>query len=175
MLWLPLTETFAAGALMVGTLKWLTRGTPHPTQKSREAQNTSPRGLGESLKKGGLGRSATSAALATAADYLTFNGLLFLGIPPAPSVFFGCVVGGLLNFYVNRTWAYTSRGTLSETSTRYVLVSLSSAAFNTVGVSIWIGTLAPQLVWWVTRGLVFVFWNYPLHRDWVFKHQAEAS
>jgi hypothetical protein len=60
---------------------------------------------------------------------------------------------------------------------RYGLVSGASALLNAVGVALLLALSALsvavpyQLVWWLVRGLVSVFFNFPMQRAFVFAHR----
>jgi putative flippase GtrA len=124
-------------------------------------------------------RSILSSLVATLLDFvavtLLVTGLAFL---PWAATFFGCLVGGVTNFGINRVWAFPgSRGTVRGQGLRYSVVSLSSAFLNAGGVALLL--FAPnmdyRLAWLLARFAVYVAWNYPLNRDYVFPPLVRAS
>jgi phosphatidylglycerophosphate synthase/putative flippase GtrA len=121
---------------------------------------------------GGLIRSVISAVVATGAD---FTAVLFMvdsfGLSPWTATALGCGVGAIVNFAINRIWAFEPTGDpVRGQAGRYAFVSGTSLGLNAGGVAVLM--LLPgidyRLAWGLVRGAVFVFWNYPLHRDYVF-------
>jgi phosphatidylglycerophosphate synthase/putative flippase GtrA len=123
------------------------------------------------LRRHSLARGITAAFLATAFD-LAIVVLLAsgLGIWVPAATFAGCVVGGVTSFLTNRVWTFGSHDPPVMQGARYVLVSGSSALINSSLIAVVLLLPAvPYLVAWVlVRAMVFVSWNYPLHRDYVF-------
>ena len=66
------------------------------------------------------------------------------------------------------------------TKLRYALVSATSALLSSAGVALLLAlgaliyALPYQLVWWLVRGLVSVFYNFPLQRRFVFAHRDSS-
>jgi putative flippase GtrA len=94
--------------------------------------------------------------------------------PPAATLL-GCVAGGLLNFSVNRVWAFMVEGSYFQQGSRYLFVSGTSALLNAVGVAVLL--LLPitdyRLAWLMVRVTIFLTWNYPLQRGYVFVSNGE--
>ena len=146
-----------------------------PDRKSRTLR---PKFSGNIMAKGAVGRSATSAATATAADFILATFLVHgAGVVPAVATFVGCVLGGFTNFLINRRWAYRAEGRYGPQAVRYVFVSGSSAVFNSglVAVGMLIDGAGYVPVWLVARALVFVAWTHPRNRDFVFGARSERS
>ncbi len=129
--------------------------------------------------RGSLVRHTASALGATGADFALVWALVsMLSMPAWAATALGCVLGGLVNFSINRVWTFGSKGDLGAQSGRYIMVSASSAALNAGGVAL---LLLPDLgldykvAWVVTRFLVFVAWNYPLQKTWVFSKAGSAA
>lgn len=117
-------------------------------------------------------RAQTSAMLATAVDFLVMV-LCYqvLGLPLGLAVGFGPVVGGLVNFFLNRHWSFrVSHQGLPRQLISYMSVCLLSALANAVGVLLFVEYTAlaylPARV--VVAILVAILINYPLHRYLVF-------
>lgn len=120
--------------------------------------------------------ATVSAFVATAADF----GLVMLlvshaGVSAARATAVGCLLGGVINFSMNRWWTFGSTARPSLQAARYTIVSVSSALLNSGGVAL---ALTLPLVdyrvgWVVVRALVFLCWNFPLQRDYVYGPQGE--
>jgi putative flippase GtrA len=129
--------------------------------------------------RGSLARNAIAGAVATLADFALVSALVSWGrVSPPVATLWGCGFGGIVNFSVNRGWAFESSLPMRRSMVRYALVSASSALLNAGGVA---GMLAVskliypapyQVVWWLVRGLVYAFFNYPLQREYVFVHRS---
>ncbi len=121
--------------------------------------------------KGSLVRTMAAAALATAVDFSLVFTLVSLGHTSAPvATALGCLLGAFVNFSINRLWTFSTSGSKLPQVGRYGFVSVSSALLNAGGVAVLL--LLPaidyRLAWWLVRGAVFVAWNFPLQRDYVF-------
>lgn len=122
--------------------------------------------------QGSLLRHVTSALVATALDFGAVWLLVStLALPAWLATALGCAVGALANFSINRAWTFGSQGRLDLQSGRYLLVSSSSALLNAGGVAVLL--LLPgldyRLAWLIARVLIFLAWNYPLQKTWVFE------
>lgn len=131
-----------------------------------------------SLGRGSFARNALAGVIATLADFALVATLVGrLGVSPPTATLWGCGLGGIVNFAINRRWSFDSSTTVPSSAVRYALVSASSALLNSAGVALLLGLSALtyavpyQLVWWVVRGLVSVFFNFPLQRQFVFAHR----
>lgn len=122
--------------------------------------------------KGGATRNAMAALTATAVDFALFSALVAVGCSPPLATLLGAALGGIVNFTVNRTWTFDASGSKRTMARRYVVVSAVSAALNAgvVAALLWIPNHHVTICWLVARGLIFLGWNYPLHRDYVFAH-----
>jgi phosphatidylglycerophosphate synthase/putative flippase GtrA len=123
------------------------------------------------LGRGSLFRNAIAGGVATGADFLVVALLVERShLSPAFATLVGCGVGAVVNFAINRVWTFGSDAPKLAQAGRYVFVSASSAGLNS-GL-VWVLLLLPampyQLAWILVRGAVYVTWNFPLHRDYVF-------
>ncbi|MCB9525215.1 MAG: GtrA family protein [Myxococcales bacterium] len=124
-----------------------------------------------SLGRDGLPRSLVASGLATAADFGVVLALVEgPGMSPWLATALGCGLGAVVSFLLGRYWAFSrsDQGALPQAG-RYAFVSGTSLGLNAGGVAVW--QLLPvdyRVAWWITRGLVFALWNFPLHRDYVF-------
>jgi phosphatidylglycerophosphate synthase/putative flippase GtrA len=124
-----------------------------------------------------FGFNAAAGAIATAVDFAAVLGLVEgLKFSPVAATALGCVLGGVVNYTLNRLITFRSRGAVAPQVARYTLVSATSALLNAGGVALL--TLHPQLAytlgWWLARGAVYFAWNLPLQRDYVFNDPPEA-
>ncbi|EAU66585.1 CDP-alcohol phosphatidyltransferase family [Stigmatella aurantiaca DW4/3-1] len=124
-----------------------------------------------------FGFNAAAGAIATAVDFGAVLGMVEgLKFSPVAATALGCVLGGVVNYTLNRLITFRSRGAVAPQMARYTLVSATSALLNAGGVALL--TLHPQLAytlgWWLARGAVYFAWNLPLQRDYVFNDPPEA-
>ncbi len=125
-----------------------------------------------------LGFNAAAGAIATAIDFSVVLMLVeWVKLSPALATALGCVVGGVVNYTLNRVLTFRSSGAMAPQMARYTLVSATSALLNAGGV--WLFTLHPQLAyavgWWLVRGVVYFAWNLPLQRDYVFNDSRQDA
>jgi len=129
------------------------------------------------IGRGGIGRATLSSALATTCDYLLFSLALALGSAAATATLLGCAVGAVVNFTLNRVWAFDGRSPWFRSVLRYAAVSSTSAFGNAAIVAMatrgvgWSASLA----WAVARSVVFLGLTYPLFRGWVFVGQGTVK
>lgn len=125
-----------------------------------------------------FGRAAISSGVATLCDYVTFEGLIRISASPAGvATFLGCVLGGIVNFSLNRYWAFGNRRPLLGAMLRYSAVSGTSAFANACLVlaqTTWLH-LPARPAWLAARALVFAGLTYPLFRRWVFAAGSETN
>jgi len=83
----------------------------------------------------------------------------------------GCFLGGMLNFTVNCMWSKTRPGSRVPLPRHYTFASVSSGLLNMGGLAVML--MLPGIEWWISwivvRLAVWITWNVPLHRDYVFK------
>lgn len=128
--------------------------------------------------RGSLLRNTIAAVVATAVDFAIFAALVHLAnVTPWLATAAGCVVGGVVNFTINRVWTFASNGHPIGEAWRYTFVSTSSALLNSGGVAVllFLPNLDQHLAWAVVRAAVFVAWNYPLQRDYVFAETEDLD
>ena len=127
------------------------------------------------LGKGSAVRTAAAALTATCLDFSVFSALVYLSAcEPPTATFLGAASGGIVNFTLNRNWTFNASGSNKTMLRRYVTVSAASAFFNAtlVAALLWVPNQHATIAWAVARVLVFLGWNYPLHRDDVFGHDG---
>ena len=115
--------------------------------------------------------SMVAAALATAVDNGAMTALVELAdFNVTLATALGCAVGAVVNYSFNRFVTFRSDGAVAPQLARYALVSTVSMLLNAGGVALLIlhPQLHYQLAWWLVRGAVYLAWNFPLQRDYVF-------
>lgn len=118
-------------------------------------------------------KSQVSAAIATALDYgLLFSMTEILHVWYVFSVAVGAFVGAVSNFILNRYWSFeATEGRVEHQAFRYSLVSVGSLLLNTFGV--WGMTELFKIHYSISvvtvSILVGLFFNFPLHRSYVFR------
>jgi len=127
---------------------------------------------------GGLGefatfsRSVLTSLFTTALDFGTLVGLTELaGLNYVLATWLGTVVGSLSNFAINRLWAFYAHDVPAVPAmTRFVLVQIGASGLHTGGV--WLLTRFAGLPYptskLVVAAVVYLVWNYPLNRHFVF-------
>lgn len=126
--------------------------------------------------RGGILRFVIVAAIATGMDAGLVALLVHNAVTPWLATSIGCLLGGAVSFSLNRAWTFGSTAPPIGQAGRYVVVSTTSALLNGGGVAVLlllpsVGTLA---AWILTRAAVFVTWNYPLHREYVYADAPRA-
>ena len=131
-----------------------------------------------SAERGSLLRNVVAAALATLGDF-AFVVLLVdrAALAPELATACGCVVGGILNFSINRLWTFHANGRTASQALRYAFVSGTSAALNAAGVAVllFLPDIPYQLAWILARCAVFIGWSFPLHKGYVFADERAAA
>jgi hypothetical protein len=96
----------------------------------------------------------------------------------ADAVCYGAVqvAGTTITFTLSRHWAFEAAyaGTLRAQGARYLAVFLGSFALNTALPSVGSYALGMPLVpsFAASQALVYLGWNYPMNRWWVFRAAA---
>jgi putative flippase GtrA len=123
-----------------------------------------------------FGRYAATSALATLTDFALAGSLHAAGSSAAAATFFGCVAGGAVTFRLSRAWTFeAAAGSAVSQLWRFLFVWATSALLNSSGVPLLLGWLGSfSLAWVLVRAAVYLGWNYPLARWFVFG-AAKAS
>jgi len=123
-------------------------------------------------------RSTLTSLFTTALDYLTLVALVEIAhVHVALATFLGTVVGSLSNFVVNKYWAFDAGALPVERQfPRFIAVQAGSSFWNTAIVWVLYAALAvPYPIGKViAAATVYLGWNFPLNRFWVFK-EARAT
>lgn len=124
-----------------------------------------------------FGRYAATSALATGTDFVFAGSLHSLEAGPALATFLGCVAGGFVSFSLSRRWTFQAgAGRALPQALRFLFVWATSALLNSVGVPAVLSVASSfPLAWGLVRAGVYLGWNYPLSRWFVFSPpKAEA-
>jgi phosphatidylglycerophosphate synthase/putative flippase GtrA len=119
-----------------------------------------------------------AAGLATGFDYGIVVALVErLGLSPALATGIGAAAGGFLNFHLNRIVTFRSFAAQLPQAARYTVVSGMSALLNAGGVAVLTMNPLPdyRIAWGIVRATVFLLWNFPLQRIYVFPHEPEPA
>jgi phosphatidylglycerophosphate synthase/putative flippase GtrA len=144
----------------------------------RELENQPAHATPSLPSRGSVLRDALAHVVTTGSDFVLVAALVgFVKLPAAGATFLGCVAGGLINFSMNRAWAFASDSPNAAHAGRYVFVTATSALLNTglVAVLLLLPDVPYQLAWILVRIVVYVTWNLPLHRDYVFQRSGNLS
>lgn len=119
-------------------------------------------------------RSQIASAIATFVDYVVLFGLTELvHVWYVASVAIGAAVSALVNFMINRHWSFESAslGKMHQQAWRYAWVSAVSLLLNSGGVYVVTESLDIHYAFSVivVSAIVGWFFNYPLHRYYVFR------
>jgi putative flippase GtrA len=120
-------------------------------------------------------RSLVTSLLTTALDFGTLVGLTELaGVNYVLATWIGTVVGALANFTINKAWAFYARDMPAIPAiARFVGVQAGASGLHTAGV--WILTRFGRLPYpfskLVIAAVVYLTWNYPLNRWFVFRRR----
>jgi putative flippase GtrA len=123
--------------------------------------------------RGTFSRSALTSIFTTALDFATLTALVeLLGVNYVLATWLGTIVGSLSNFTINRVWAFSARDRPPAGQfARFVLVQAAASVWHTLGV--WIFTRFVGLPYQVSKlaiaALVYLGWNYPMNRWFVFR------
>lgn len=120
-----------------------------------------------------FGRAQVSALAATVVDYGVFFGLVELAhVWYAASTPIGAFAGAVTNFFMNRKWSFEKDDVPArDQALRYSLVSTGSLLLNTFcvyGMTEYIGLKYGFSKVFSSLAVGF-FFNFPLHRRYVFK------
>lgn len=122
-------------------------------------------------------RYAATSALSTATDFALASSLHAAGATPWLATFFGCVAGGGVTFGLSRHWTFRATGGKALPQLlRFLFVWGTSALLNSAGVPAvlpWVGSFT--LAWLLVRAAVYLGWNYPLSRWFVFQASKPAA
>ena len=124
-----------------------------------------------------FGRYALTSALATVTDFALASCLHALASSAAVATFSGCVAGGGVAFALSRRWTFQAgSGRALPQVLRFLFVWATSALLNSSGVPAlmsWVTSF--PLAWSLVRAAVYLGWNYPLSRWFVFSPEKPGA
>jgi len=130
-------------------------------------------------RRGTFSRSALTSVFTTALDFGTLTALVELGgVNYVLATWLGTVVGSLSNFTINRIWAFDARDRPPAGQfARFLLAQATASFLHTLGV--WVFTRFLGLPYQVSKVIisvvVYLGWNYPMNRWFVFRRSAKAG
>jgi putative flippase GtrA len=120
-----------------------------------------------------LSRNTLTSIFTTALDVGVLIGLVELcHVHYVIATWTGTIVGALSNFFINRHWSFEAhRHSLRWQLARFVPVQAGSSLWQTSGVWFLTGVLGLQYIGSkvTVAVLVYLFWNYPMNRMFVFR------
>lgn len=127
-----------------------------------------------------FGRSILVSIFSTAVDFGTSILLVeAFQVNHELAVFIGTVIGFVLNFSLNRWWAFEAEdGPLGWQFVRVLPVQVGSSLFRPGIVYLFERYL--ELRYWIANlvaaAIVYLVWNYPMNRWFVFrKHRVQTT
>jgi putative flippase GtrA len=124
-------------------------------------------------------RSAATSVFTTVLDFATLVGCVeLIGLDYRLATFLGTVVGCTSNFLINRVWSFeATHGDLRWQIVRFLPVQAGSSTLQTLGV--WLFTEYVDLPYLGSKTIVavavYLGWNYPLNRYFVFRRRASRG
>lgn len=121
-----------------------------------------------------FGKAESSAILASAADFgLTIFLVRALGVWYARASFFGALMGGIVNCYVNYRWVFDKQKQRKPfIALKYLFVWSFSILFNTTGT--WFFTVLSGINFIIVKAvvaiIVAILWNFQMQRVFVFRN-----
>jgi putative flippase GtrA len=118
-------------------------------------------------------RATVVSLIATASELVLLPLLVHVaGVRAAISFFAVQVVATAITFVLNKRWAFDARdvGSTPVQAARQVVICAGSWALNTLLPTWATGRgFPPVAAFVVSNALVFLVWNYPTNRFWVFR------
>jgi putative flippase GtrA len=124
-------------------------------------------------------RANVSSMTASGLDWVLVTALVVLRLHYLAAAAVGALTGAMADFSLKRHWAFrrVKTGAVHEESLRYLGTSAASLVWNLVAAYLIVDGLGMRPVPGVIAAsiIVGVFWNYPLHRFYVFSEPARTS
>jgi len=123
-------------------------------------------------------RHQLGAIVCTALDFGVMVTIVETGLAgPVFATALGAAVGAITNFFLGRHWIFSAKHAAPvQQGLRYAVVSAASLGLNALGE--WLLVRVFGLQYMVGRvivsGLVSLFWNYPMHRRFVFANRGPS-
>lgn len=126
-----------------------------------------------------FGKAQVSSFIGGIVDYLFMISITeFFGVHYILSIVIGGLAGAVVNFSINRYWAFRSKEVPYQVSgrrqlLRFCLVVINSIVLKTTGT--WFFTSFMKIDYKISRVItdliVSIIFNYMLQRHWVFKKE----
>lgn len=122
-------------------------------------------------------RAQVVALSATLTDFfIFFSSLWLLQQGPGLSTLAGTIAGGAVAFVANRHWSFLAgRSSVLWQGVKYSLVWAASAYLNVAAVEYLVRHGSAPAARVAAAVLVGIFFNFPLHRFFVFQHAAGSA
>lgn len=121
-----------------------------------------------------FGKAESSAILASAADFgLTIFLVRALEVWYAQASFFGALMGGIVNCYVNYRWVFDKQKQRKPfIALKYLFVWSFSILFNTAGTCFFtvLSGMNFIIIKAVVAIIVAILWNFQMQRVFVFRN-----
>jgi putative flippase GtrA len=123
-------------------------------------------------------KNTITSVFTTALDFGTLTGLVELcHVDYVIATLVGTIVGATSNFFINRHWSFAAtHGAVHHQALRMLPVQAGSSGLQTLGV--WLFTRFAGLPYFASKlvvsALVYLGWNYPMNRYWVFRAQPQV-
>jgi putative flippase GtrA len=125
-----------------------------------------------------LVRSSIASLVSIGIELLLVQIFDFFRIEPVISFVIVQILGTIMTFAGNKYWAFeaTHTGRTVTEGSRAIIVFGGSFVFNTALSSFGTYTLhaPPVLAFLGSQAIVWLVWNYPMNRWWVFPHRGHA-
>lgn len=128
-----------------------------------------------------LSGMSVASATATAVDGIIYAVLLWTlvawkDIPVGMAAGIGAFVGGLIHYSMSRFWVFERfQAPLKQSAVAYFTMSWLAAACHGALTQSLVEYLGLSIGWFTSKGLVWVFWIYPLSRYVVFGGLGASS
>ena len=123
-------------------------------------------------------RSSIASLISIAIELLLVQLLDIVGVEPVISYIVVQILGTIMTFAGNKYWAFEASRTgrtITEGS-RALIVFGGSFVFNTALSSLgsYVLHAPPVVAFLASQAVVWLCWNYPMNRWWVFPHSQSA-
>lgn len=116
-------------------------------------------------------RSATAGTIGAVIDMVVLVSLVELaGLAPARATLVSAAAGALVNFFLNRGWAFRSRGSIVRQGGMYALATAVWVGLSAIVVHACVGFVrVPYVAARIVADVaVFLGWGFPSSR-WIFR------
>lgn len=137
----------------------------HSRSSMRTSPATGPRTRFQLL------RSATAGTVGGATDLVVLMMLVEIaGLAPAHATIFSAAIGAVVNFFLNRGWAFRSKGSVVRQGGFYALATAVWVGLSALVVHCCVGFVrVPYLAARIIADVaVFLGWGFPSSR-WIFR------